>query len=132
MKSTTHDPHAIKLLESIGFRIEEDEMNYAMNQPINAGVYIGIYATRTAEPVNLHPHHFTPAFRDVYVGECAGGYYATSHIVGELRHYRQHHRNTDKAAKIRNVFGSGKTELEAVQVFARNMTASPIRYNGAG
>lgn len=117
----THDPHAIKLLESIGFRVDND----AMNDPL----YTGIFATCTAEPVNLHPHHFTPAFRSVFVGECAGGYYATSHITGELRLFRQHRKNTDKAAKIRNIFGSGKTELEAVQVFARNMTASPIRYN---
>jgi hypothetical protein len=124
-----HDPAAIRLLESIGFRIEEEEMKYAMNQPINAGVYIGIFATRAAEPVNLRPHHFTPAFRDVYVGECVGGYYATSHITGELRLFRQHRKNTDKAAKVYSVFGYGKTELEAVRAFVDNLTASPIRYN---
>ncbi len=115
----THDLHAIKLLESIGFRIEEGDNPF----------YSGIFATKTAEPVNLKPHHFTPAFRSVFVGECVGGYYATSHITGELRLFRQRRKNTDRTAKVRNVFGSGKTELEAVQVFARNMTASPIRYN---
>jgi hypothetical protein len=121
MKTPKHDLAAIRLLESVGFRIDED----ALNDPD----FPGIHGNKSAEPVNMLPHHFAPHGRDVYVGQCVGGYYATSHICGELRMFRQHKRNTDKAAKVRNVFGSGKTELEAVRALVDNLTARPIRYN---
>ncbi len=116
-----HSIKAIRLLESVGFRINED----AMNDPH----ITGIFGNKTAEPVNLHPHHFVPVGRDVYVGKAKGGYYVTSHLSGELRLFRQHKKNTDFNAKVCNVFGKGKTQLAAVKDFVANFTATPIRYN---
>lgn len=121
MKTSRHCPLAIKAIQGAGFKIDEN----ALADPS----FRGIHATKTAEPVNLYPHHFTPAFRDLFVGEAVFGFYCTSHMIGELRLFRQRKVNTDKSASVRNVFGHGKTQLDAVQMFVKNFTASPIRYN---
>lgn len=117
-----HSIQAIRLLEKAGFRIDED----AMRDPL---LCISIHAHKTAEPVNLQPHHFTPAFRSLFVGKAKGGYYCTSDIVGEYRRYRARKWNTYHNHHVRNVFGHGKTELAAVRAFLANFTATPIRYN---
>ena len=74
---------------------------------------------------HIGKHHFTPDHRDVFVGEAVGGWYVTSNIIGKFRGYRC--RTVDHHHKILNIFGHGKTPVEAVQMFLTNFKSK--RYN---
>jgi len=84
------------------------------------GSYFG---TTEPENYNTGKHHFKPQFRFIYISsECYPGtdksfFYITSHIKGQMRHYRcQTWYDTD----IANIFASGKTLEEAIQKFTHN------------
>lgn len=114
---TKRPPTLFKLLESSGFTLSD-----FMQDP----VCTGIHATAPAESFDTSPDHFTPSFRDFFIGKAKGGYYATSHIHGTMRRYRC--RQTYKAT-VGNVFGYGKTELAALRDFLANYNATPKKYN---
>jgi hypothetical protein len=80
-----------------------------------------------AEQHDVGKDHFTDTYRDLFVGEAIGGWYVTSHIVGEFRGYRRRRNTIDHNHKILNVFGHGKTPVEAVQMFLTNFKSK--RYN---
>ncbi len=82
----------------------------------------GSFGTTPAEPYPVGKNHFTPRWRDVYIGRChwsggGFGYYITSHIYGTMRRYRC---CLSYDAHIANIFASGKTRREAVRSFLRN------------
>lgn len=84
-----------------------------------------IWGTIEPESYNVGKHHFTALFRDVFVGEAVGGWYATSTIHGDMRFYRC--RTVYEGHQILNVFGHGKTPVDAVNMFLTNYKNK--RYN---
>ena len=81
-----------------------------------------VYGTITPEPYNVGKDHFTPNQRNVFIGETFNHhFYVTSHIYGAMRGYRC--RNTEHGVKIGNIFGMGKTAIEATKDFIKNFQA---------
>jgi hypothetical protein len=84
-----------------------------------------IWGTIAPEPHSVGKNHFKALLREVYVAEAVGGWYVTSNIIGWMRFYRC--RTVDYHHRILNIFGHGKTPVEAVQMFLTNFKAK--RYN---
>lgn len=103
---------AVSLLKSSGFEIQRIDENSAWGQIKN-------------EPVSLGKDHFAPRYRSVYLSDAVGGYYVTSHIVGDFRKYRG--RTWHIGYEVANIFGHGKTAVEAVNNFLSNFKQK--RYN---
>ena len=93
-----------------------------------AGVTFDDWGKIAPEPYDVGKDHFTPEFRDVYIGGTFDNrFYVTSHIYGEYRKYRCRRKNS--GFSIGNIFGKGKTKEEAVKNFLKNFTAVPKIYN---
>jgi len=107
--------NAIALLTAAGFHFNPE--------------HGGAFGTIAPEPFNVGKDHFFPHFRGVYIGKSVGGFYVTSHIVGDFRRYRQRVYNTQHNASLANIFGGGKTALEAVKIFLANFKSKT--YNRA-
>lgn len=81
------------------------------------------------EPVDVGKNHFSPTFRDVFIGETFNHkFYVTSHVHGKYRGYRWRLYNTFDA-DLANIFGMGETAQKAVQDFINHFTANPKIYN---
>ena len=77
------------------------------------------FGTITPEPYDVGKNHFKPTFRSVFVGSAKDGWYVTSNISGEMRLYRHHYTYE---TEIANIFGLGKTRMEAIENFVSNFT----------
>ena len=87
------------LLREVGFDIIESTITGT-----------SLWGNIKPEPYSVGKNHFKPYFRDVYVGECNGGYYVSSHIVGDYREYRC--RRTYPNTNIANIYAWGTTMVE--------------------
>lgn len=83
-----------------------------------------VFGTVEAEKISVGKDHFIPHYRTVFFAEAVGGFYVTSNIVGNLRKYRGRQWNP---AEFNNIFGHGKTPVEAVNNFLSNFKQK--RYN---
>ena len=69
------------------------------------------------EHFDFRPNHvLTTPYRDVYIGECQGGWYITSHIYFRGRMFRRRKYNVEHM-KVRNLFGGGATLAQAFAIF---------------
>jgi hypothetical protein len=99
------------LLEEAGFNIGKVEEK-------------SLFGTIQPEHIQVGKNHFTPRFRYVYFADAVGGYYVTSCISGDYRKYRGRHW---EPVNLANIFGHGKTPIEAVKHFLKNFKAK--KYN---
>ena len=93
-------PQAIARLKKLGFDMSHET-----------------WGTIEAEPYDVGKNHFTPRWRDVFLGKCLNGYYVTSHIKGMMRHYRCRQAYE---VDIGNIFGGGATLKEAFDKWEAN------------
>lgn len=77
-----------------------------------------VHGTIGAEAFNYYPHSIlSEPMRDVFLGECKGGWYVTSHINFKAKRFRAREVHT---ASILNIFGSGQTIEAAIEEFERH------------
>jgi hypothetical protein len=104
---------AIKRLSNLGFEMGTQDVAH--------------WGKKFPEKFSFEPHHvLTRPFRDVFIGEAKGGWYITSNIHFEARRYRYRYTYM---ARIKNIFGHGKTLNEAVNDFTKNFKT--LTYNVA-
>jgi hypothetical protein len=80
----------------------------------------GTWGSKPPEPYSVGKNHFSPYFRDVFIGETRTGFYVSSNIVGKMRRYRC--RRWD-GAKVGNIFGGGITLDAAIKEFIENFVS---------
>lgn len=114
-KHTKSEAKLIKqTLEKLGFKMHVYE-----------GVESPQFATIAAESYSVGKNHFTPRSRHVYVSTAMypttikNFYYITSNISGMYRGYRC---KNSYETEIGNIYASGKTVKEALELFVYNFT----------
>jgi len=105
------EKQAIAKLKELGFYFEQDDVPQ--------------FGVTAPEPYPVGKDHFKPRTRSVYFAKCKGGYYITSHLLGEFRPYRG--RTTYDNYSVANIFAGGKTLAAAIREFSANFTAK--KYN---
>ena len=88
------------------------------------GIRWGAMAAEDFDPGRCHV--LSEPFRDVFIGECKGGWYITSHINFSAQRCHSQDKHT---ATILNIFGSGKTLEHALEEFEHNFENKT--YNGS-
>jgi hypothetical protein len=106
---------AVKRLKVLGFTMSKDGVKS--------------WGSQTPEPFDPEKndrryHILSPPFRDVFFGQCNGGWYVTSSIIFSARIFRCRNKYT---ARKYNIFGGGKTLEEAMLEFEVNFRVK--KYN---
>lgn len=112
---------AQKRLENCGFVFDTEIPN---------GDRECLYGTKSPEhAVDVGRDTFIPDYRSAFVSARmagsgpAGFYYVTSHIIGTYHKYRSRACH-DMKTKFDNIYGSGRTLKQAVEVFIHNLEYS--------
>jgi hypothetical protein len=99
---------AIVKLKALGFKFDQPDVPQ--------------FGTTAPEPYNVvGKDHFKARTRSVYFAKAKGGFYVTSHLLGDFRRYRG--RTTYDNFSVANIFGMGKTLSAAINDFTVNFKA---------